>query len=70
MNSKTAITLSAAAIAAVAILFASSPIVGSQQALAFGSNGGLGWHQGSDWHHSWGFGWYHGWGFGWHRHSW
>jgi len=70
MNSKTTITLSAAAIAAVAILFASGPIVGSQQALAFGWNGGLGWHQGSDWHHSWGFGWHHGWGFGWHRHSW
>jgi hypothetical protein len=43
MNSKTTITLSAAAIAAVAILFASGPTVGTQQALAFGWHGGSGW---------------------------
>ncbi|MFY9868968.1 MAG: hypothetical protein WAK17_04560 [Candidatus Nitrosopolaris sp.] len=55
MKSKTTITLSTAAIAAVALLFATGPIVGSQQALAFGWGG---WHGGWGWHHGW----------GWHRH--
>ena len=46
MNSKTTITLSTMAIAAVVLLFASGPVVGSQQALAFGwGGGGWGWHQ-------------------------
>jgi hypothetical protein len=35
MNSKTTITLSIGAIAAVALLFVAGPIVGSQQALAY-----------------------------------
>jgi hypothetical protein len=63
MNTKTTITLSTTAIAAVVLLFASGPIVGSQQALAFGWGGG-GW--GGGWHHGWG--WHGGWG--WHRHWW
>ena len=53
MNSKTTITLSTAAIAAVVLLFAADPVVGSQQALAY-------------WHGGWHGGWHHGWG--WHRH--
>ncbi|MFY9794123.1 MAG: hypothetical protein WAJ93_00380 [Candidatus Nitrosopolaris sp.] len=60
MKSKTTITLSTAAIAAVALLFATGPIVGSQQALAFGWGG---WHGGWGWHRHW---WHGGWG--WHRH--
>ena len=35
MKSKTIVTLSTAAIAAVALLFASGPIIGTQQALAY-----------------------------------
>jgi hypothetical protein len=72
MNTKTTITLSTTAIAAVVLLFASGPIVGSQQALAFGWGGGGwggGWHGGWGWHHGWGWhrhwwGWHHGWGWG------
>jgi hypothetical protein len=59
MKSKTTITLSIAAIAAAALLFATGPIVGNQQALAYGWGG---WHGGGGWHHGW-----HG-GWGWHRH--
>ncbi|MFY9798980.1 MAG: hypothetical protein WAJ93_25100 [Candidatus Nitrosopolaris sp.] len=49
MKSKTTITLSIAAIAAVALLFATGPIVGNQQALAYG----WGWHHGWGWHRHW-----------------
>src|SRR5215469_17519670 len=49
MKSKTTVALSTAAIAAVALLFAAGPIVGTQQALAYG----WGWHGG--WHHGWGW---------------
>jgi hypothetical protein len=45
-----AITLSIADIAAVVLLFATGPIVGSQQALAYGWHGGWGWHHGWGWH--------------------
>jgi hypothetical protein len=38
--------MSTAAIAAVALLFVAGPIVGNEQALAYG------WHGG--WHHGWG----------------
>ena len=66
MKTKTTITLSIAAIAAAALLFATGPIVGNQQALAYGW-GGWGWHHG--WHGGWGWHrhWWHG-GWGWHRH--
>ena len=47
MNTRTAISLSSAAIAAVALLFGTGPIVGTQQALAFGWGG---WHGGWGWH--------------------
>jgi hypothetical protein len=72
MNSKTTITLSTMAIAAVVLLFASGPIVVSQQALAY-PWGGWGWHHGWGWHGGWGWhrhwwGWHGGWG--WHRHWW
>ncbi|MGB8935176.1 MAG: hypothetical protein WCC17_08730 [Candidatus Nitrosopolaris sp.] len=53
MKSKTTITLSIAAIAAVALLFATGPIVGNQQALAYGWHGGWGWHHGWGWHRHW-----------------
>jgi hypothetical protein len=43
MKSKTTVALSIAAIAAVALLFTAGPIVGTQQALAYGSYGGWGW---------------------------
>ncbi|MGA9153046.1 MAG: hypothetical protein WBZ36_20910 [Candidatus Nitrosopolaris sp.] len=71
MNSKTTISLSTMAIAAVVLLFASGPIVGSQQALAFlVVHPGWGWHHGWGWHGGWGWhrhwGWHGGWG--WHRH--
>jgi hypothetical protein len=70
MKSKTTITLSIAAIAAAALLFATGPIVGNQQALAYGWGG---WHGGGGWHHGWhgGWGWHRHWwhgGWGWHRH--
>jgi hypothetical protein len=68
MNSKTTITLSISAIAAVVLLFASGPVVGSQQALAYGwYGGGWGWHHGWGWHGGWG--WHRHW-WGWHRHWW
>ena len=50
MKSKTTITLSIAAIAGTALLFATGPIVGNQQALAYGWGG---WHGGGGWHHGW-----------------
>jgi hypothetical protein len=74
MNSKTTISLGTMAIAAVILLFASGPIVGSQQALAFVVvHSGWGWHHGWGWGHG-GWGWHHGWGWGhggwgWH-HGW
>jgi hypothetical protein len=43
MNSKTTITFGTMAIAAVALLFASGPIVGNQQAFAY-YYGGYGYH--------------------------
>jgi len=59
MNSKTTITLSAATIAAVVLLFATGPIVGSQQAFAYGYGGygGYGYH-----HHHHYYGGYGGYG--------
>jgi hypothetical protein len=60
MNSKTTITLSTATIAALALMFAAGPIVGTQQALAYWGHGGWGWHHGWGWHGAW----------GWHRHWW
>jgi Spy/CpxP family protein refolding chaperone len=62
MKSKTTVALSTAAIAAVALLFAAGPLVGTQQALAYRWHGGWGWHHGWGWHGGWG--WHHGWG--WH----
>jgi hypothetical protein len=71
MKSKTTVALSTAAIAAVALLFAAGPLVGTQQALAYRWHGGWGWHHGWGWHGGWG--WHHGWGWhggwGWH-HGW
>jgi hypothetical protein len=71
MKSKTTVALSTAAIAAVALLFAAGPLVGTQQALAYGWHGGWhgGWHHGWGWHGGWGWHrhWWHG-GWGWHRH--
>jgi hypothetical protein len=46
MKSKTTITLSIAAIAAAALLFATGPIVGNQQALAYGWGGGISYDPG------------------------
>jgi hypothetical protein len=55
MNSKTGITFSIAAIAAVIVLFASGPVVGNQQALAanFAGSGFMGgpFHGGFGFHH-------------------
>jgi hypothetical protein len=74
MNSKTGVAFSVAAIAAVIVLFASGPIVATQQAFAgfgFGGfNGGFGFHRGFGFHH---FGFHHfgfhhfGFPFGFHR---
>ena len=50
MKSKTTITLSIAAIAVRTLLFCTGPIVGNQQALAYGWGG---WHGGGGWHHGW-----------------
>jgi hypothetical protein len=52
MKSKTTITLSTAAIA-VAQLFASGPVLGTQEALKFGLHGSWGWHRGWWWHRHW-----------------
>ncbi|MFZ0512092.1 MAG: hypothetical protein WAM14_10840 [Candidatus Nitrosopolaris sp.] len=48
--SLTTITFSTMAIAAVAILFALGPMVGNQQAFAYGGSGGYGYHH----HHYYG----------------
>ena len=69
MNSKIGVAFSVAAIAAVIVLFASGPIVATQQAFAgfgFGGfNGGFGFHRGFGFHH---FGFHHfGFPFGFHR---
>lgn len=56
MVDKITIALTISAIAAVALLFAAGPIVGSQQALAYGWYGGYGWHHGWGWHIGW---WWH-----------
>ena len=84
MNSKTTLSLSTMAIAAVVLLFASGPIVASQQASALvvmrggmgpGGMGPGGWGHGGWGHGGWGHGgwghggWGHG-GWGWHRHWW
>jgi hypothetical protein len=62
MKSKTTLALSTAAMAALALLFAAGPVVGTQQALAYQ-------HGGSGSHHDWGSHrpWWHPrlW---WHRH--
>ena len=72
---KRTIPLSAVAITAAIVLFASAPLVAPHQAQAYWG-GGWGWHHGwghGGWHHGWGHGgWHHGWGHGgWHwGHGW
>ncbi|MFZ0514173.1 MAG: hypothetical protein WAM14_21385 [Candidatus Nitrosopolaris sp.] len=58
MNSKLFMTFSAMAIAAVVLLFASGPIVGNQQALAYGYHG-----HGHYYYHGHGHYYYHGHGY-------
>jgi hypothetical protein len=56
MNSKTTIVFSIAAIAAVALLFASGPIISSQQTLAFVVvHGHAGFYHGHGFYHGYGF---------------
>src|SRR5215469_17861474 len=65
MNTKTTITLSTTMLAAIALLFASAPLVVTQAHAFWG--GGWGWHHPWwGWHH---WGWHHPW-WGWHHPWW